>query len=100
MLLITFFFSHYMFWTLFSSLQLSSIFSLQAFEPPLDMSLDVDHSHQEGMPDNDYDLCERSRCSIRTTSISGNVCKCDEASCGERENAESVSSKWMSNNEV
>ncbi|KAI4341895.1 hypothetical protein MLD38_026566 [Melastoma candidum] len=69
---------------------------LQAFDPPLDMSLDVEHSHQGNLLDNDYVLCKRSRCSVRTASTSGNVRKCDDATCGQKENPESVSTKWTS----
>ncbi|KAL6983182.1 carnosine N-methyltransferase [Sarracenia purpurea var. burkii] len=61
---------------------------LQAFEPPLDMSEDIDsceHQNSKTAPDHSLFSGKRDACSCQSTSTSGRVSllKSDEASCGE-----------------
>jgi carnosine N-methyltransferase len=77
----------------------------QAFEPPLDMSQDVDifeDSHLENSQNDHFFLGERNVCSCQSTSTSGSLCftKYDQACSGEGSNAICKSPKGANTNEV
>ncbi|CAL5335430.1 unnamed protein product [Camellia sinensis] len=64
---------------------------LQAFDPPIDMSQEIDicqHQNLENFPDYNILAGERNACSCQSASTSGRVAllKSDEASCGEGSN--------------
>lgn len=64
---------------------------LQVFEPPLDMSQDMDsceHQNLKNVQDHHLNSDERENCACHSVSTSGQVSllKSDEASCGEGSN--------------
>jgi carnosine N-methyltransferase len=77
----------------------------QAFEPPLDMSQDVDifeDSHLQNSPNDHFFLGEMNVCSCQSTSPSGSLCftKNDQACSGEGGNVICKSPNRANTNEV
>jgi carnosine N-methyltransferase len=77
----------------------------QAFEPPLDMSQDVDifeDSHLQNSPNDHFFLGERNVCSCQSNSPSGSLCftKNDQTCSGEGGNVICKSPNRANTNEV
>ncbi|XP_057970017.1 uncharacterized protein LOC131159279 isoform X2 [Malania oleifera] len=77
---------------------------LQAFEPPLDMSQDIDvceDQHLENSPDDKILIRERTNCACQAASTSGRMyCrKSDQARCGEQSSVFCSSPKRVTESE-